>query len=91
MFQVEFHKRIASPFAAFILTIIGVSLSIEKRKGGMGLSLGIGMALSFSYILFQTVSSTFAVNAGWPPLLSAWIPNIIFSIIAFILYRRTPK
>lgn len=91
MFEVEFHKRFAAPFAAFILTVIGVSLSCEKRKGGMGLSLGIGLALSFSYILFQTVSSTFAVNAGWPPMLSVWIPNIIFSIIAFVLYRRAPK
>ena len=91
MFEVEFHKRIAAPFAAFILTIIGVSLSCEKRKGGMGLSLGIGLALSFSYILFETVSSTFAVNAGWPPMLSAWLPNILFSIVAFCLYRRAPR
>lgn len=91
MFEVEFHKRFAAPFAAFILTVIGVSLSCQKRKGGMGLSLGIGMALSFSYILFETVSSTFAVNGGWPPLLSAWLPNIIFSIIAFVLYKRAPK
>ena len=91
MFEVEFHKRFASPFAAFILTVIGVSLSCQKRKGGMGLSLGVGLALSFSYILFETVSSTFAVKDNWPPLLSAWIPNILFSFIAFILYRRTPK
>ena len=91
MFEVEFHKRIAAPFAAFILTIIGVSLSCQKRKGGMGLSLGIGLALSFSYILFETISSTFAINAGWPPLLSAWIPNVIFSFIALALYRKAPK
>lgn len=91
MFEVEFHKRFAAPFAAFILTVIGVSLSCQKRKGGMGLSLGIGLALSFSYILFETVSSTFAVNAGWPPMLSAWIPNILFSIVAFVLYKRAPK
>ena len=91
MFEVEYHKRIAAPFAAFILTVIGVSLSCQKRKGGMGLSLGIGLALSFSYILFETISSTFAVNAGWPPLLSAWVPNIIFSFIAFALYHRAPK
>lgn len=91
MFEVEFHKRIAAPFAAFILTIIGVSLSCQKRKGGMGLSLGIGLALSFSYILFETISSTFAINAGWPPLLSAWIPNVIFSFVALALYRKAPK
>ena len=90
-FQVEYHKRFASPFAAFILTIIGVSLSSQKRKGGMGTAIGIGLALSFSYILFQTISSTFAINAGWPPMLSVWIPNILFAIIAFVLYKRTPE
>lgn len=91
IFEVEYHKRIAAAFAAFILTLIGVTLSCEKRKGGMGLSLGLGLALSFSYILFQSVSSTFAINAGWPPMLSVWIPNIIFLFIAFYLYRRTPQ
>lgn len=91
-FEVEYHKRFAMPFAAFILTLIGVSLSSEKRKGGgMGTSIGVGLALSFSYILFQTVSASFAVNGGWPPMLAAWIPNILFAAIAFVLYRRTPQ
>ena len=90
-FEVEYHQRFASAFAALILPVIGVSLSSEKRKGGMGLSLGLGLALSFGYILFQTISASFATNGGWPPMLAVWIPNIIFSIVAFILYRRTPK
>ncbi|MBO4730755.1 MAG: LptF/LptG family permease, partial [Bacteroidaceae bacterium] len=90
-FEVEYHKRFASAFAAFILTIIGVTLSCEKRKGGMGLSLGLGLALSFGYILFQTISASFATNGGWPPMLAVWIPNIIFSVVAFVLYRRTPR
>ena len=91
LFEIEYHKRIASAFAAFILTLIGVTLSCEKRKGGMGLSLGAGLALSFSYIMFQSISSTFAVNAGWPAAISVWIPNIIFIFIALFLYRRTPQ
>ena len=90
-FEVEYHKRFAMPFAAFILTVIGVSLSCEKRKGGMGTSIGIGLALSFSYILFQTISSTFAINAGWPAMISVWIPNILFALIALFLYKRTPQ
>ena len=90
-FEVEYHKRFAMPFAAFILTLIGVSLSCEKRKGGMGTSIGIGIALSFSYILFQTISSPFALNAGLPAMIAVWIPNILFAIIAFVLYRRTPQ
>ena len=90
-FEVEYHKRFATPFAAFILTLIGVSLSCEKRKGGMGASIGVGIALSFTYILFQTVSATFAINAGWPAMFSVWLPNIIFALIAVVLYRRTPQ
>ena len=90
-FEVEYHRRIAMSFAAFILTAIGLSLSSRKVKGGMGLHLGIGLALSFSYILFQTISSTFAVNGNMSPALSVWIPNILYMFIAIYLYRKAPK
>lgn len=90
-YEVEYQKRIATCFASFILTIIGASLSARKRKGGMGLYLGIGLALSFSYILLQTVSSTFAINADTPPMLAAWIPNILYFFIAYYCYRKAPN
>ena len=90
-YEVEYHKRIASSFASFILTIIGVSLSSRKRKGGMGMYLGIGLALSFSYILLQTICATFAVNADTPAMLAAWIPNILYVIIAYFCYRQAPN
>ena len=90
-YEVEYHKRIASSFASFILTIIGVSLSSRKRKGGMGMYLGIGLALSFSYILLQTICATFAVNADTPAMLAAWIPNILYIIIAYFCYRQAPN
>ncbi len=90
-YQVEYHKRIAMSFAAFILTTIGISLSSRKRKGGMGMYLGIGLALSFGYILLQTISSTFAINANTPPMLAAWIPNLIFIVVAYFCYRKAPN
>lgn len=90
-YEVEFHKRIAMSFSSFILTIIGLSLSSRKRKGGMGLYLGIGLGLSFSYIMLQTVSATFAIQADTPPILAAWIPNIIFAVITYFCYRHAPS
>ncbi|MBP1542063.1 MAG: LptF/LptG family permease [Prevotella sp.] len=90
-YEVEYHKRIASSFASFILTIIGLSLSSRKRKGGMGMYLGIGLALSFTYILLQTVSATFAINAGTPPMLAAWIPNILYAFVAYYCYKQAPN
>ena len=88
-FEVEYHKRIVMSFAAFILTIIGASLSSRKRKGGMGLSLGLGLALSFSYIMLQTVSSAFAEEM--PVILAVWLPNILYTFIAIYLYRKAPR
>jgi lipopolysaccharide export system permease protein len=90
-FEVEYWKRGAAAFAAFIMTAIGVSLSARKRKNGMGISLGIGIGLILAYIMFQTISSTFATNANMPPAIAVWIPNIIYIFIAIYVYRKAPR
>ena len=90
-FEIEYHKRYAMSFAAFILTIMGVSLSSRKRKGGMGLHLGIGLGLSFGYILFQTVSSNFAITGIMSAFWAEWLPNFIYIPIAIFLYIKAPK
>ncbi len=90
-FAIELYKRRATPFASFILTLIGVSLSSRKTRGGMGKYIGIGLVLSFVYILFLTVSQTFAINGNMPPLLAVWLPNIVFGVVGVVLYVRAPK
>ena len=87
-FEVEQERRYAMTAAAFILTIIGMSLSVKKVKGGMGLNIGIGLVLSFSYILFMTITQTFALSGLTSAFVAMWIPNIIYAVIAIILYRR---
>ena len=90
-FQIEYEGRIASIFAAFILTSIGMSLSSRKVKGGMGVNIGIGLILSFTYIMFSTISSTFATNGDMSPRFAVWLPNILYIIIAIYLYTKAPK
>ncbi|MCQ2974858.1 MAG: LptF/LptG family permease [Bacteroidales bacterium] len=90
-FLVEKYKRIAFPFASFILTLIGVTLSSKKVRGGIGINLGVGLGLSFSYILFMQIFTEFAKGSTLPTLLAVWIPNIIYLIIGIVLYWRTPK
>ncbi|HOE04859.1 MAG TPA: LptF/LptG family permease [Bacteroidales bacterium] len=89
--EIEKYSRIATPFSTFILTMIGVTLSARKRKGGMGLNIGIGILLSFSYVLFMRFSSMFAINAVFPASFAVWIPNILYALIAFGLYFSAPK
>jgi len=90
-YQVEQQKRTAYPFAALILTIIGVSLSSRKVRGGMGMHLGLGIGLTFVYILFMQFATVFAVYGGLAPVVAAWIPNALFFFIAIILLRNAPK
>lgn len=90
-FEIEKEKRIASTAAAFILTLIGMSLSSRKVKGGMGINIGIGLVLSFSYILFSTVTSSFAISGLTTPFVAMEIPNVIYLLIGIFLYYRASK
>lgn len=88
---IEKHTRVALPFSAFILTLIGVSLSSQKRRGGIGMNIGIGIALSFSYILFLRFSQMFVHTGALPPAIALWLPNVFYAVIAAFLYRIAPK
>jgi lipopolysaccharide export system permease protein len=91
LFLIEKYRRYSNSFAVFILTLIGVSLSSQKVRGGIGMQIGIGLALSFSYILFMQFASQFSLKGNLDPMLALWIPNILYTIIALFLYRIAPK
>ncbi len=87
----EKYRRVAGPLATFILTIIGLSLSSRKVRGGIGLQIGLGMLLSFTYILFMQITKTFSESSLIPPFVAMWLPNVIFLGIALLLVRYAPK
>ncbi|SMG34507.1 LptF/LptG family permease [Sphingobacterium psychroaquaticum] len=87
----EKYKRYIGPFSAFILTLMGVSLSSKKVRGGIGLSLGIGIALSFTYLLLVQFSTMFSLKGGLDPLIAILIPNVLFLVIALWLKDKAPK
>ncbi len=90
-YKVKKYERFAFPFATLILTVIGVSVSSRKVRGGIGFHLGTGLALTFLYILFLQIFTVFATFGDLPPLLAVWIPNIIFGLVALFMLRLAPK
>lgn len=88
---IEKHNRIAMPFSAFILTVMAVSLSSRKKRGGTGINIGVGLALSFSYILFQRFAQMFVHTGTLPPGVAMWLPNMLYAVIAYVLYKIAPK
>jgi len=91
-YLLEKHRRVAYPFATLVLTLIGVSISCRKVRGGIGLHLGAGITLSFTYIMFMQVTTTMSTYGGILPIsVAVWIPNVIFGIIALYLLKMAPK
>ena len=90
-FKVERYRRSATPVTVLLLTLIGAIIAGRKTRGGSGLHLAIGIGLAALFILADRFSTVFSVKGEMPPFLAAWIPNIVFIIIAFIFYRRAPK
>lgn len=91
VYLIEKHKRWASPFAIFILTVIGVSVSSKKSRGGIGLNLAFGLGICFLYIFSMQMTTVAALNVGFTPMWAVWLPNIIFSFVAYFLYIKSPK
>ena len=85
------YKRWSLPISAFILTIIAVSVSSMKRRGGMGINLAIGIALAFIFIFFDKVFGTLAEQSNFSPILAVAIPNIIFGTLAIYLLNNAKK
>jgi lipopolysaccharide export system permease protein len=90
-YEVEKYQRISYPFATIVLTLIGVSLSSRKVRGGLGLNLAFGLAITFSFILFMKISTVFATSGNLPAYLSVWIPILLFGLMAILLIRKAPK
>ena len=87
----EKYRRFVYPFSTFVLTLMGVSLSSRKVRGGIGLPLGIGIILCFAYIILDKFSFVFAEKDALPPILSVFIPNFMFGLVGLYLLYKAPK
>lgn len=89
--KVEQYRRTATPTAVLLLTIIGAVIASRKTRGGSGMHLALGIIIAALFILSDRFSTVFATKSNFPPLLAAWLPNLVFAGVAYWLYRKTPK
>lgn len=89
--KVERYRRTATPAAVLLLTMIGAVIASRKTRGGSGMHLAMGITIAALFIIADRFSTVFATKGNFPPLIAAWLPNIVFAGVAYWLYRRTPK
>ena len=90
-YKVERYRRTATPFSVLLLTIIGAVIASRKNRGGSGMHLALGITIAALFIISDRFSTVFATKGNFPPFIAAWFPNIVFTAVAFLLYRKTPK
>jgi len=90
-FKVELYHRDATPFSVIIMTLMGAIIGTRKIRGGSGLHLAMGIVMAAIFVVMDKFSVTFSTKGSFPPLIAAWLPNVIFTGLAFWLYARTPK
>lgn len=91
MYEIELYKRTSLPFATYVLTVIGVSVSSRKRRGGIGINIALGLMIIFIYIFAMQVTTVAALKVGFSPPIAVWVPNVIFGVIAYLMYRFAQK
>lgn len=89
--KVEQYRRTATPASVFLLTLIGAVIASRRTRGGSGMHLALGITIAALFILSDRFSTVFATKGNFPPFLAAWLPNIVFAVVAYLLYRKTPK
>jgi lipopolysaccharide export system permease protein len=89
--KVEQYRRTATPATVLLLTLIGVVIASRKNRGGSGMHLALGIVIAALFIISDRFSTVFATKSSFPPLMAAWLPNVVFSFVAFWMYKRTPK
>ncbi len=91
LYELEMYQRTANPFATYVLTIIGIAVSSQKKRGGIGVNIAIGLVVVLIYIFAMKIMAVAAENVGFPAVIASWIPNIIFGIVAAVMYRFAQK
>ena len=97
----ERHSRTSTPFAIFVLTFIGVGIASRKQRGGIGVHLFVAVLIGFTFVFAARIITVYAATApvpAWFPsgidgvqFLAAWLPNILFTLLGFFIYKKAPK
>lgn len=90
-YNVEINKRLAVPISVIILAIFGVLLANGHHRSGKGASFALSLLIIFSYIMMLNIGVVLANRGLVPSVVGVWTPNIILSIITYLVYKTKAK
>ena len=87
-FEVEFHKRIAYPFACVVIGILGLALGSRYVRGSSAMNIALSIAFGYGYYIVQASFEAVAMGGILSPFIGAWVPNLIFVGIGIVAMNK---
>jgi len=75
------HAKIASPFAALIMVLLGIPFALKNsRSGGIAMGIGASIGIGFAYFVVNAVLLSYGRSGVLTPVVAAWGANFIFML-----------
>jgi lipopolysaccharide export system permease protein len=97
----ELLGRTSTPFAIYVMTLLGVSIAARKQRGGMGAHLFAAVLVGFSYVFTSKLITVYAASVALPEgfflsqhgllVVAAWLPNLLFALLGLLIHAKAPK
>jgi len=91
-YKVDFHGKIAYPFAAFVVSLIGLKFGYKSERTtetAKGMLLAFFIGISYWFILSS--GRALGLRGDIPPVVAAWLPNVVIFSITLIDALRGRK
>jgi lipopolysaccharide export system permease protein len=87
-YGVEIHKKFALAVACFVFVLLGAPIALRFPRGGVGLTIGVSLFVFALYYVCLIAGETIAKRGLMPAVVSMWMANIIFALIALWMLAK---
>ncbi len=77
-FVVDYHLKLALPWASFVFVLLGAPLCFYFGRGGRMFGVVLSLIIMFLYYVATSIARSLGANGLLPPLLAAWLGNLVF-------------
>ena len=86
---VKLHTKLSMPLATLVVILIGVPLSAKKKRGGLAGEISISLFASFIFLGLQKTMSMAGSQGALDPVLAAWLPDLLFLGVGWVIYKTS--